>query len=147
METITGSDQVTTTSTQTLIGGGAVATGATVAGENLSTGENALGAVNLSGAASNTPVVLGPGSTAGPIQITQASPQDVALAGQAYQDSLAIVQGAEAGNIALAEKALVNAQDVTKAASPINPTRLAVIFGVLLLVGAGAYFYFKRKGA
>lgn len=144
---VSAGDSVTQTSTDTTIGGGAsVGAGSTVvgAGGAIESGQiNATGA-NLSGASSDTPFFIGTGATVGNISVTQASPQDVALAAQAFQDSLAIVQGSEMASLGLANEATQRAQDAIANASPFN-SKVAIGLGVLAAVVIGLYIWKGRK--
>jgi hypothetical protein len=90
---------------------------------------------------------VAPGGTAGPITIDQASPQDVALAAQAYQDSLQIVQGEIGSTSQMASGQLSTAEQLAKdstATSSSQFNNLILIVGGLAVVGAGIYFYLKK---
>jgi hypothetical protein len=131
-----------------LVGGSGAQIGnnSTVANGAISSGE-ITETSKIDGASSYTPINVAPGGTAGPITIDQASPQDVALAAQAYEDSLQIVQGEITSTSQMASGQLSTAEQLAKdstATSSEQFNNLILIVGGLAVVGAGIYFYLKK---
>ena len=120
----------------TIVGqGGAVTSGQ----ENLSQ--------PLSEGSAGTSLVLGAGSNAGAINITQSSPQDVALAAAAYQASLDIVQGAQSGLQAVAQKTVAAAGEAIKDSTQGGQVKAWVFaVGALIFLGISGYALLKARG-
>lgn len=143
-----GGGSVTTTNTQTAIGGGAsVGAGSTVASGDLISGQQNLQGGSLQGSSSSTMVTLGNGTTAGPITINEGSPADLALAQQALEDSKAIVSGMSGGLLDFAKKSESASQELAKNSTASTSqmfNQLLLIAGGLAVVGFGIYLYMKK---